>query len=152
MVCLTGSGACSGLLLGGRMGALVGASLAGLGAGIGLFLYRRRALASFEAVTVDGHAEGIADMVLLSIALYQAAVFPLTPGGVSDEEHQARRTVAYQLAAYDGLPHAVRLSAASALETLDEGLDAERARAAMQSALPHGLRVPRRSLTHAATP
>jgi hypothetical protein len=33
-VCLTGSGACTGLLLGGRMVA-VGASLAGLGVGIG---------------------------------------------------------------------------------------------------------------------
>ncbi|MFM9709076.1 hypothetical protein [Streptomyces galilaeus] len=81
MVYMTGSGVCSGLLLGGRMGAVVGAGLAGLGAGIGLFLYRRRALASFEAVTVDGRAEGVADMVLLSIVLYQAAVFPLTPGG-----------------------------------------------------------------------
>ncbi|MFM9709077.1 hypothetical protein [Streptomyces galilaeus] len=52
---------------------------------------------------------------------------------MSDDEQQARRTVAYQLAAYDGLPHAVRLSAAGALETLDEGLDAERARAAMKA-------------------
>ena len=47
----------------------------------------------------------VADVVLLSIATYGAAVFPLTLDGVSDEEQEARRTVAYRLSAYDGLPH-----------------------------------------------
>lgn len=101
---------------------MVGTSLAGLGTGIGLFLYRPCA-GFFRAVTVDGTRRG--SPAWSCIALYQAAAFPLTSDGVSGKEQQARRTVAYQLAAYDGLPHAVRLSAASALETLDEGLDAE---------------------------
>lgn len=60
--------------------------MAGLGAGIGMFFHRRRALTSFQTVTVDGYAEGIADVVLMSIAVYETAVFPLTPGGVSDED------------------------------------------------------------------
>lgn len=84
------------------------------------------------SVRGDGYAEGIADVVLLSIAMYEAAVFPLTSDGVSDEEQEARRTVAYRLSAYDGLPRSVRVSAAAALEALDDGLDAERARAAVK--------------------
>ncbi|WP_330293415.1 hypothetical protein [Streptomyces sp. NBC_00576] len=71
-------------------------------------------------------------MVLLSIAMYEAAVFPLTSDGVSDEKQEARCTVAYRLAAYDGLPRSVRVSAAAALEALDDGVDAERARAAVK--------------------
>lgn len=51
---------------------------------------------------------------------------------MSDEEQEARRTVAYRLSAYDGLPRSVRVSAAAALEALDDGLDAERARAAVK--------------------
>lgn len=76
--------------------------------------------------------KGSCGVVLMSIAMYEAAVFPLTPGGVSDEEQEARRTVAYRLSAYDGLPRSVRVSAAAALEALDDGLDAERARAAVK--------------------
>ncbi|WP_066951212.1 hypothetical protein [Streptomyces lushanensis] len=73
----------------------------------------------------------IADAVLVSIATYQAAVFPIIPGGVSEEERDARRTLAYRLSAFDGLPLAVRVSAAQALEAVDHGLDADRTRAAM---------------------
>jgi hypothetical protein len=72
-------------------------------------------------------------VVLLGIALYEAALFPLIPDGVNEEEQQARRTVAYRLAAYDGLPRAVRVSAAAALEAIGEGQDAERARAAVKA-------------------
>jgi hypothetical protein len=90
------------------------------------------AVASVQTVSGDGYAEGIADTVLLSIAMYEAAVFPLTPDGASDEEQDARRTVAYRLSAYDGLPRSVRVSAAAALEALDDGADAERARAAVK--------------------
>lgn len=43
-------------------------------------------------------------MVPLSIAMYEAAVFPLTTDGVSDEQQEARRSVVYRLSAYDGLP------------------------------------------------
>ncbi|MEV7612575.1 hypothetical protein [Streptomyces sp. NPDC089799] len=81
----------------------------------------------------DGYAEGIADAVVMSIATYQAAVFPLTPDGVSDEERAARRTIAYRISAYDGLPRPVRISAAEALEAIDHGADSTRAEAAMKA-------------------
>ncbi|MEU8992887.1 hypothetical protein AB0C98_42025 [Streptomyces sp. NPDC048558] len=92
----------------------------------------RPAVTSVRAARGDGYAEGIADVVLLSVATYEAAVFPLTSDGVSDDEQEARRTVAYRLSAYDGLPRSVRVSAAAALEALDDGADAERARAAVK--------------------
>ncbi|MFJ2561203.1 MULTISPECIES: hypothetical protein [unclassified Streptomyces] len=135
VTCATVGGACFGLLLGGRIAAVTVAGTAGLGAGIGSFLARRQVLALFQpgTVPVDGYAEGIADAVLLSIATYQAAVFPLIPDGVSDEERDARRTLAYRVSAYDGLPLAVRVSAAEALEAVDQGLDAKRAQAAMKA-------------------
>ncbi|MFJ3213542.1 hypothetical protein [Streptomyces flaveolus] len=58
-------------------------------------------------------------------------VFPLTPGGVSEAEHQARRTVAYRLAAHENLPNTVRVAAAAALEAIDAGADRDHARAAV---------------------
>ncbi|MEU9254366.1 hypothetical protein AB0D66_21210 [Streptomyces sp. NPDC048270] len=136
VMCGAVGGICFGLLLGGRTTALVAGGAAGLGAGIGSFLSRRQVVAFLQpepgALRADGYAEGIADAVLVSIATYQAAVFPLTRDGVSEEERDARRTVAYRVSAYDGLPLAVRVSAAAALEALDQGLDADRAQAAMK--------------------
>ncbi|MFJ9026458.1 hypothetical protein ACIRPU_41890 [Streptomyces sp. NPDC102259] len=131
-VCWTGFGACLGFLLGRWSGAVAGAGVAGPSAAAGLFLYRRRAVASRRTAESRGHTEGTADVVLLGIALYEAAVFPLVPDGVNEEEQEARRTVAYRVAPYDGLPQAVRLSAAAALEAIDEGLDIERVRAAFK--------------------
>lgn len=137
VMCGAVGGACFGYLLGGRMTALLAGGAAGLGAGIGSLLSRRQVTAFFQpehtVVRADGYAEGIADAVLVSIATYQAAAFPLTRDGVSEEERDARRTVAYRVAAYDGLPLAVRVSAAAALEALDRGLDAEHAQAAMKA-------------------
>lgn len=137
VTCGAVGGACFGLLLGGRTAAVAAGAAAGLGAGIGSFLSRRQVVAFFQpergVVRVDGYAEGIADAVLVSIATYQAGVFPLTPDGVTDAERDARRTVAYQVSAFDGLPLAVRVSAAAALEAVDQGLDAERAQAAMKA-------------------
>ncbi|QES52065.1 hypothetical protein DEJ50_01155 [Streptomyces venezuelae] len=138
VVCGAVGGACFGFLLGGRTTALAAGAAAGLGAGLGAFLSRRQVAAFFRpghevAARADGYAEGIADAVLVSIATYQAAVFPLTPAGVSEEEREARRTIAYRVAAYDGLPLAVRVSAAAALEAVDQGVDAERAHAAMKA-------------------
>ncbi|MER7694258.1 hypothetical protein [Streptomyces sp. NPDC097610] len=132
LVCVVSSGACFGFVLDGWAGAVVGTVAAGLGAGFGMLALPRPAVTSVQAVSGDGYAEGIADTVLLSIAMYEAAVFPLTSDGASDEEQEARRTVAYRLSAYDGLPRSVRVSAAAALEALDDGLDAERARAAVK--------------------
>ncbi|WP_374778097.1 hypothetical protein OG756_40030 [Streptomyces sp. NBC_01310] len=141
-------GACLGLLLSGRLMALVFACVAGLGAGIGSFSSRRQVLALFEperepergpgrepgrdAVPADGYGEGLADAALVCIATYQAAVFPLTPDGVAEAEREARRTMAYRISAYEGLPHQVRASAAAALEAIDQGLDAKRAETAMK--------------------
>ncbi|RSS72812.1 hypothetical protein [Streptomyces sp. WAC06614] len=131
-------GACLGFLAGGRTPALVAATAAGVGAGAGALLARRQVLAHLRpaggtAGRPGGYTEGVSDAVRVSIAMYQAAVFPLTPGGVGEEERAARRTVAYRLAAFDGLPLAVRLSAAAALEALDQGTDPERAQAAMKA-------------------
>ncbi|MFE2943767.1 hypothetical protein ACFXKG_32645 [Streptomyces sp. NPDC059255] len=135
VTCAAVGGACVGLLFGGRAAALATAGAAGLGAGIGSFLARRQVLGLFQPETPqsDGYADGIADAVLVSIATYQAAVFPLTHDGVSEEERDARRAVAYRAAAYDGLPLAVRVSAAEALEAVDQGRDADRAHAAMKA-------------------
>ncbi|MDI5907013.1 MULTISPECIES: hypothetical protein [Streptomyces] len=132
LVSVVGSGACFGFVLDGWVGAVVGAATTSLGAGFGMLARPRPAVASVQAVSGDGYAEGIADTVLLSIAMYEAAVFPLTPDGASDEEQDARRTVAYRLSAYDGPPRSVRVSAAAALEALDDGADAERARATVK--------------------
>ncbi len=132
LVCVVSSGACFGFVVDGWVGAVVGATATSVGAGFGMLARPRPAVAYVQAVSGDGYAEGIADTVLMSIATYEAAVFPLTSDGASDEEQEARRTVAYRLSAYDGLPRSVRVSAAAALEVLDDGLDAERARAAVK--------------------
>ncbi|MEV4506042.1 hypothetical protein [Streptomyces klenkii] len=134
VTCAVVGGACFGLLAGGRMGAVVAAGAAGLGAGIGSFLARRQVISFFqpEAVLADGYAEGIADAVLMSIATYHAAAFPLTSDGVSEEERDARRTLAYRVCAFDSLPLRVRVSAAGALEAIDRGRDAEHAQAAVK--------------------
>lgn len=79
-------GASLGLLLGGRLLAVVIAGAAGLGAGIAAFLVRREVFAllrpDHSAPAIDGYAQGIADAVLAHIATCQASVFPLTPEGV----------------------------------------------------------------------
>ncbi len=132
LVCVVSSGACFGFVLDGWSGAVVGAATTGLGAGCGMLVRSRPVVTSVQTVSGDGYAEGVADTVLLSIAMYEAAVFPLTSDGASDEEREARRTVANRLSAHDGLPRSVRVPAAAALEALDDGLDAERTRAAMK--------------------
>ncbi|MFI8364906.1 hypothetical protein ACIGD1_32740 [Streptomyces sp. NPDC085612] len=88
---------------------------------------------SDRADATGGYAEGLADAVVVSIATYQAAAFPLTALGVSDEERAARRAFAYRVCAQEGLPPAVRVSAAAALEAVDQGVDAGRAHAAMKA-------------------
>ncbi|MEJ8640303.1 hypothetical protein WKI68_00465 [Streptomyces sp. MS1.HAVA.3] len=51
---------------------------------------------------------------------------------MAEAEREARRTMAYRISAYEGLPHQVRASAAAALEAIDQGLDAKRAETAMK--------------------
>ncbi|WP_420078064.1 hypothetical protein ACN6AT_01215 [Streptomyces sp. JL4002] len=92
-----------------------------------------RSAPSDRADATGGYAEGLADAVVVSIATYQAAAFPLTALGVSDEERAARRAFAYRVCAQEGLPPAVRVSAAAALEAVDQGVDAGRAHAAMKA-------------------
>ena len=114
----------------------VTAVVAGGGAGAGSLLARRRVFAQVEEGRDDaasrGYSEGLAHAVLVGIATYEAAVFPVVPGGVLEAERDARRTVAYRVAAWDGLPHPVRASAAAALEAIDQGEDAARALSAMK--------------------
>jgi hypothetical protein len=132
VVCVVAGGACFGFAFGGWAGAAVGAGTTAMGVGLGGFFHSRIAMDPLPGVQADMVSEGIADVVVMGVALYEAAVFPVIPGGVSEREQRARRTLAYRLAAYDGLPRAVRLSAAGALEVIDEGLDKQRARTAVR--------------------
>lgn len=127
--CMAGLGACLGYSLWGWWGAAAGASLTSVYAVGVTFFYRRRVKASLPAAGSRGKEEGLADAVVAGISVYEAAVFPLTPGGVSKAEQKARRTVAYWFAAYEALPSAVRVSAAVTLEAIEEGLDPKRAQA-----------------------
>ncbi|MFE5494555.1 hypothetical protein ACFQ7Z_31990 [Streptomyces virginiae] len=149
VMCGVAGGACLGWLLGGRVTGVLAAVAAGLGAGIGSFLSRRHVadflrpapapapapapVAFSEGDGVGGYAEGIADAVLVSVATYQAAAFPLTAFGVSEEERDARRGLAYRVCAHEGLPQSVRVSAAAALEAVDQGVDAGHAHDAMKA-------------------
>ncbi|WP_051806791.1 hypothetical protein [Streptomyces sp. NRRL F-2664] len=158
VMCGVAGGACFGWVWGGRTAGVLAAAAAGLGAAIGSFLSRRQVAAFLTTPpgtttappavfpapapahvtlvapgTGSGYAEGIADAVVASLAMYQAAAFPLTAFGVSEEERAARRSVAYRVCAHEGLPQAVRVSAAAALEAVDHGEDAERAHAAMRA-------------------
>ncbi|PSJ28463.1 hypothetical protein B7P34_12020 [Streptosporangium nondiastaticum] len=80
VTCASVSGFGVGLLLGGRMAAVVAAGAAGLGAGIGSWLARRQFRVCVsrgnQQASADGYAQGIADAVISHIAIYQAAVFP----------------------------------------------------------------------------
>jgi hypothetical protein len=133
VVCVVAGGACFGFVFGGWTGAAVGAGTTAVGVGLGGFFHSRIEMDPLPDVRAGGASQGVADVVVMGIALYEAAVFPVIPGGVSDREQRARRTVAYRLAAYDGLPRAVRISAAGALEIIDEGLDKQRARTAVKA-------------------
>ncbi|MEV5954161.1 hypothetical protein AB0M11_10390 [Streptomyces sp. NPDC051987] len=102
-------------------------SLAGGGA-VGTVLSRRRIMAALHdgqgKAAELGYADGIADMMVLGISAYRAAVFPLSgPDAVDAAERVARRRAAYRLTAADGLPHEVREAAAAALEAIDDGSD-----------------------------
>jgi hypothetical protein len=110
---------------------VAGAVLAVLYLGGVLIFERRRARAALPAAAARGTEAGQADAVVVGIAVYEAAVFPLAPGGVSEAEQKARRTVAYRLAVHEALPNAVRVAAAAALEAIDAGRDRDRARAAV---------------------
>ncbi|GGX95582.1 hypothetical protein [Streptomyces fructofermentans] len=134
---VAGVGGYAGFRLAGAWGSLTGAAVgtAGmlLGAKIAMALAGLRVEDSVRAALGDGRAEGTEDTVLMGISLYKAASFPLTPGGVSPHERQVRRTVAYRLAAHDGLPLAVRVAAAEALEVIDESRDVQQARSALNA-------------------
>ncbi|MGY4967394.1 hypothetical protein [Streptomyces sp. 900105245] len=129
-----------GLLLGGLGWAVVVANVAVVAAAVGGGLWIRHCVISVRAeedrlmreARDRGEALGTADAVQRALLLYEAAVFPLIPGSVNTDEQQARREIAYQLAAFDSLPWQVRLLAAEALEVIDGG-DAHAARTAMQA-------------------
>ncbi|MDJ0384965.1 hypothetical protein [Streptomyces sp. G-G2] len=143
MMALAGTfaGASLGLALSsGRILAVVGAVAGGLGAGIWALLSRRQVVGFFQELLRpvreisrlrDEKAEAHTGNVVAGLYMYQAARFPLAQGGVSAAECEARRTVAYQLSAYEGLPRQVQVAAAAALEAIDQGKDAETAAEAM---------------------
>ncbi|MDX2862357.1 hypothetical protein, partial [Streptomyces scabiei] len=117
-------GALIGALIGGGPVALGAAVCAGLVGMVGSLIVRRRAMAHFALAQRQagqrGYAEGIAHGVLIHVTAYEAAVFPRTgPHGVSSEEREARRTIAYRMAALDEVPQRVRVAAADALALLD---------------------------------
>ncbi|MFF8831178.1 hypothetical protein [Streptomyces sp. NPDC015131] len=124
-----------GLSLSGPVVAAVAGAVTAAGVLAGSVVIRRRVFAGVARAARDAHdqgyAEGLAQAVLLGVAAYEAAVFPLTGGGVSAGERVARRTLAYRIAADEGLPHGVRTAAAVALEAIDDGGDAGAARRAM---------------------
>ncbi|MER7681620.1 hypothetical protein [Streptomyces sp. NPDC096934] len=150
VVCAAGVGACAGFMLGTwwgtAAGTVTGVAVVLLSAVITVSLCTVRTRAFLKNVVVgDGAAEASAEGVLLAVDLYQAAVFPLVPGGVRRDEREVRRAVAYRTAASYGLPRAVQVAAAEALEAIDEGHDARQARAAVSklSAAVHSCRTGR---------
>jgi hypothetical protein len=117
-------GALVGAAAGGWVIAVLVALVAGGGALLGGYLVRHRAIAETTAAEANGAARGYADGLshgmLAAVAKYEAAVFPMSVGGVTADERFARRTAAYQLASEDELPRPVRAAAADALAALDE--------------------------------
>jgi hypothetical protein len=105
--------------------AAVIAVMTGGGALLGGYLVRDRAVAEMAAVkepgAVRGFADGLAHGMIAAVAKYESAVFPMTSGGVTEDERLARRTAAYHLASEDALPQDVRAAAAAALAALDDG-------------------------------
>ncbi|MEW1776670.1 hypothetical protein [Streptomyces sp. NPDC086777] len=135
IACAGSAGGYAGLRLGGWAGAgagmLVGMSVVCLGSRVTISMCRLQTQDFLKRIVGDGRSEASADAVLRGIMLYEAAVFPLAADGVSAAERKARRTVAYQCAAFDDLPLSVRLAAAETLEVVDRGQDREQARAAV---------------------
>jgi hypothetical protein len=121
---MTVVGGLAGALLGDWGDAVVAALAAGVTTAAGSFLTRHRAMAGTEEAldnaAARGYADGLAHGVLAAVAKYEAAVFPMSPGGVTAEERFARRSAAYQLSSAGELPHPVRTSAATALAALDD--------------------------------
>ncbi|MEU5181224.1 hypothetical protein AB0G49_14340 [Streptomyces longwoodensis] len=119
------AGAVVGWAAGGWGAAVVVAAMTGGGAVVGAYLSRphsvAEATAALEESRARGYAEGLSHGMLSAVAVYEAAVFPKTPGGVRPEERLARRADAYRMASADALPRAVRVAAAAALEALDGG-------------------------------
>ncbi|MEU8952097.1 hypothetical protein [Streptomyces sp. NPDC048489] len=135
-MCVMAMGASAGFLLDTWRG--LGA---GLVLGVGVFLFGMKAtvmLCSLQTRQTlrtltkgDPRGEAAAHLALHAVALYQAAVFPLQPGGVSGDEQAFRRAVAYRCAAREDLPRPVRVAAAEALDVIEQGQDVKRAQAAV---------------------
>ncbi|MET9779088.1 hypothetical protein ABZ023_33380 [Streptomyces sp. NPDC006367] len=121
-------GTCAMILAGGLTGALLGgwgdAAVVGLIAGamtaLGSFVSRPRVIEALGKAADRGYADGLSHGVLTKVSQYEAAVFPMSPGGVTAEERFARRGAAYRVASAGELPHPVRETAATALAALDD--------------------------------
>ncbi|MFI1015773.1 hypothetical protein [Streptomyces sp. NPDC020965] len=118
VMCGAAGGSVFGQLGGGRTAALVAGGVAGLGAGIGSWLSRRH-MATFlqpvptpVALAVRGRrvCGGHRRRGPRRHRGLPGRGLPPHPDGVTDEERELRRTLAYRLAAFDGLPLAARVS------------------------------------------
>ncbi|MFD5537592.1 hypothetical protein ACFWIJ_06995 [Streptomyces sp. NPDC127079] len=129
-VALAVLGGITGYVWGGPFLAVTCALSLGGGGALGSVLSRRHMIATIREgqgrAAALGYADGIADMMLLGISAYRAAVFPLSgPDAVDAAERVARRTAAYRLTAAEGLPHRIRTAAAAALAAIDDRRDDE---------------------------
>lgn len=135
--CMLGGGAYAGFIVSGVWGAMAGglAGTVALAATVRITIWLRdvyRDDAWKSVVVGDGRAEAVAEMTLWGALQYQAVTFPLSPAGASDEERHARRSIAYQIAAQEGLPLPVQIAAADALELMDQGQDRKQAQEAIR--------------------
>lgn len=105
---------------------------------------RRRTAASLPAARAQGEA-GLADAVVASIAVYEAAVFSLTPDGVSEDEQKARLDRGLPARRARGFPQRGPRCGGRGPEAIDAGRDRDRARAtvAALALTAHDCRAPR---------
>jgi hypothetical protein len=102
-------GGTGGFFIAGPVTAAILGVVTGIVAYISSLFIRRRAFAHLQhaesEVHVQAYGEGLSQAVLLGVATYEAAVFPMTgAAGVSAAERDARRTACYRIAADEGLP------------------------------------------------
>ncbi|MEW1569501.1 hypothetical protein AB0454_42000 [Streptomyces sp. NPDC093509] len=124
--CAMSAGGYAGFRLGGVWGFHAGAALAAgallVGVGISVQLCELQTKQFLDRLLQDDvRTEVTTEAALAAVGLDQAAVFPLTPEGVSATERRARRTAAYRMAADEHLPRPMQIAAAAALEAIDEG-------------------------------
>ncbi|MFF4276184.1 hypothetical protein [Streptomyces sp. NPDC001536] len=134
-VVMTIVGGLVGVLLDGWQSGITLGLVAGCFTVVGGLITWRRNLAQIKERTAQtqesSFEDGMAQGLLLCVAQYEAAAFPVNADGVTDAERTARRDIAYRVAGADGVPESVRKAAALALAAIDTGI-VENAKAAMR--------------------